>query len=382
MVRRGVSAMFFTGMLFAFLGAMLPAWRYHIEPNFLLIGAYFLVQTLGIFAAIALGMSLLRRRGIALSLSLGCAIASAALLLLAAFPPPAPFWWRLAGVFFIGCGAGLVNISGFHAISPAYELHKAATLNLSGVFFGLGCLFCTLFLSFAFFVYTVPSLLILLAVAPGLAAGVYARSRMPSDPVLQQPKWRDAVRDFKSPAAILFALLLFFQSGNEGALAGWLALYITQRLGTSPETSLFLLALYWAALLIGRIAAQWLLPRVRHSRLLAGAVAIPMFACIVLFSTNNLFGATMGVLLAGGGFSVILPLVMEKIGDRFPYFHPGFFNGIFTIALSGGLLAPASLGFFAHFFGTGVVMGLPLAGSIMVFILVMLILLEARLSAA
>ena len=107
-----------------------------------------------------------------------------------------------------------------------------------------------------------------------------------------------------------------------------------------------------------------------------------MFACVVLFSTNNLFGATVGVLLAGGGFSVILPLVMEKIGDRFPYYHPGFFNGIFSIALSGGLLAPASLGLFAHFFGTGVVMGLPLAGSIMVFILVMLILLEARLSAA
>jgi fucose permease len=288
----------------------------------------------------------------------------------------------MAGIFLVGLSAGLVNVSGFHAISPAYDLHRAATLNLGGVFFGLGCLLCALFLAGTFFVYTVPSLLILMSVVPGLAAGLYAKARMPSDPVVAQPSWREALRDFKSPAAILFALLLFFQFGNEGALAGWLALFLTQRLGASPATSLFLLGLYWTALLLGRIVAQWLLPRVSHGRLLAGAVGLPMFACFVLWETNNLFGATVGVLLAGGGFSVILPLVMERIGDRFPYYHPGFFNGIFSVALTGALLAPASLGYFAHFFGIGVVMGLPLAGSIFVVVILLLILLEARLSAA
>ncbi len=96
--------------------------------------------------------------------------------------------------------------------------------------------------------------------------------------------------------------------------------------------------------------------------------------------TNNFFGAITGVLLAGGGFAMILPLVVEKIGYRFPYFHPVLFNGIFTIALSGALLAPASLGVLAHYFGIGVVMGLPLLGSVMVLLLLGLILLEAKLS--
>lgn len=382
MARRGISSMFVSGMLTSMLGGLLPVWRYHIEPNYILIGTYFLLQNLGILAASALGMRLLRRRGIAFTLSLGCGGACAALLLLAAFPPPAPFYWRILGLFLIGIFGGLVNLAGFHAISPAYELHRAATLNLSGVFFGLGCFLCALFLAGTFFVYTVPSLFILLAVIPGFAAGLYARAAMHSDPVLRQPCWRDALRDFKSPAAILFALLLFFQFGNEGALAGWLALFLTQRLGASPATSIFLLALYFAALLLGRIAAQWLLPRVRHGRLLTIAVGLSMFACIVLFQTNNLFGATSGVLLAGGGFSVILPLVMEKIGDRFPYYHPGFFNGIFSMALTGGLLAPATLGYAAHFLGIGVVMSLPLAGSFCVVVLLFLILLEARLNAA
>jgi hypothetical protein len=82
----------------------------------------------------------------------------------------------------------------------------------------------------------------------------------------------------------------------------------------------------------------------------------------------------------GAGFAIILPLVMERIGDRFPYFHPGFFNGIFSLAITGGLLAPASLGLYAHLWGVKVVMGLPLIGSILVLILVLLLFLEAKLS--
>ena len=80
--------------------------------------------------------------------------------------------------------------------------------------------------------------------------------------------------------------------------------------------------------------------------------------------------------------SAVLPLAFERIGDRFPHFRPGFSYGIFSIALTGGLLAPASIGLYAYWFGIGVVMALPLAGSIMVLLLVLLIFLEARLHAA
>jgi fucose permease len=380
LARHGVAGLFHSGVLTAFLGGILPVWRYHIDPNFLIIGTYFLCQNLGILLAQYFGAALLRRKGIPFTLSLACAIACAALFLLAAFSPPAPFGWRMAGLTLIGISAGLLNTSVLHALTPAYELNPASILNLSGALFVLGSLLCSLFLAGTFFVYTVPSILILMAVVPAIAAIKYARTQMPPPPDIPQLAWREAVRDFKSPAAILFALLLFFQFGNEGALAGWLAIYLTQKLGVSPSTSLFLLALFWLSLLLGRIGAQWILPRVSHAKLLAGSVLAPMFACLVLLSTDNLFGAITGILLAGGGFAVILPLVAEKIGGRFPYFHPGVFNGIFSLALTGGLLAPASLGYLAHFFGIGVIMSLPLIGSVMIVILMLLILLEGRLS--
>jgi fucose permease len=139
-----------------------------------------------------------------------------------------------------------------------------------------------------------------------------------------------------------------------------------------------MLALYWFALLIGRVGAQWILPKVRHSRLLMSTSAAAILGCVILLATNNRFGAVTGTLLLGAAYAPIYPLLIEKIGHRFPSFHPGFYNGIFSFAIAGGLLAPGALGYFASVWGVSVVMELPLAGSIVVFTLLLLIGLEAR----
>jgi hypothetical protein len=107
-----------------------------------------------------------------------------------------------------------------------------------------------------------------------------------------------------------------------------------------------------------------------------------MFGCIILIATDNQFGATAGVLLLGGSYAPIYPLVVERIGHRFPSYHPGFYNGLFSFAFAGGMLAPCTLGFFASEWGIWVVMGLPLVGSVMVFLLLMLVWLEARFNTA
>jgi hypothetical protein len=123
---------------------------------------------------------------------------------------------------------------------------------------------------------------------------------------------------------VLFSLLLFFQFGNEWSMAGWLPLFLIRRLGISPKDSLLLLALYWASLLVGRIISQFILKRVNRAWLLIGSILSALLGMIVLASTNNLFGAVMGILFVGAGFASIYPLVVEKIAHRFPYYHPRF----------------------------------------------------------
>ena len=378
--RGGLWALFLAGLLMSLLGAVLPAWRYHIEPDFLLIAVYFLFQNAGIWLGTLAGRRLVARRGVAADLVMGCALAAIGLILLGLFSPPAHFAWRFAGLFVAGFGAGLIHTGALHAVAPAYEHEPASTLSLGGVLFNLGALTTALVVAGAFFAYTIQAILVLLALAPAAASALYARSPRLSRIQREEPGWRETLRDFRSPAAVLFALLLFFQLGNEGALTGWMALYLIQRLGLSPGTSLLLLALFWLLLLLGRVAGLGLMRRFSAGRLLAGAVLFPMFGCLVLLATDNLFGAITAVVLIAGGFALILPLVMDRIAGRFPYFHPGFFSGIFSVALTGGFLAPASVGFLAHFSGIGAVAGLPLAGSVAVFVLYWLLVPGSKLS--
>jgi fucose permease len=219
-----------------------------------------------------------------------------------------------------------------------------------------------------------------MAFVPGLFAWLYARTPVPEIAATAHADLRQVFRDFRSLGAVLFALLLFFQFGNEWSIAGWLPLFLVRRLGMSPPASLGILALYWIALLVGRVAVVAILPKVRHSRLLGGSVLAALFGCLLLALTNILFGAGTGVVLLGAGFASIYPLVAERIRGRFPYYHPVFFSGIFSFALFGGLIAPATLGYAAAIWGIGIVVAIPLLGTCLVSALLALIWLESKVT--
>jgi fucose permease len=380
--RRALWGFFLSGLIISFLGAILPAWGYHLKSNYSVIGLYFFCLNSGVLVSVRTARALLVRKGVPFVLTLSSGLACAAFLFLALVSGPVADWWRMSGLFWLGLSAGMVNTAVFHSISDIYRHDRAATLNLAGAFFGLGCLLTAILVAGTFYIYTVPSILVLFAVIPGMMAGMYARCRLSADLALAQPSLRAVFADFRSPMAILLSLLLFFHFGNEWAVAGWLPVFLIQRLGVSPASSLWLLAIYWLALIVGRFGSQALGQWVNHRRLLFSGVVSALLGCIFLTTTNNLSGAFVGILLVGFGFAPIYPLVAERIGDQFPYYHPGFFNGIFSFAILGGLAAPWMLGHFADIWGVGVVMFLPFAGSCAVTILVLLIWLEAKLSKA
>ena len=299
---------------------------------------------------------------------------------LALVSPPASEWWRLAGIFVLGIGAGLLNVALFHAISAGYQADAAGTVNKGGIWYGAGCLTATLLVAGTFYAYSVPGILLFMAVVPGIYAIIYSQTAYSAAPAGVQPTLQQALKDFRSPGAILFALLLFFQFGNEWSIGGWLPILLCRRVGMSPEAALRILALYWLCLTAGRQGAIAILPRVRHGRLLVGSVLAALFGCLILFATDNGFGAATGAFFLGTGYACVYPLVAEAIGRRFPSYHPGFFNGIFSLALVGGLVVPATLGYLAAAYDLGVVIGIPLIGTCMVMLLILLIWLESKVT--
>lgn len=370
-----------SGFLLALLGAILPAWGYHRDPtDFVAVGNYFLSIGAGIVIAMIWGRRIVAYRGMPFLVVFACLLACGALVFLALFSPPASKWWRIFGLLLLGIGAGSLNMALFEGISGIYLRDAAGTVVRGGLWFGMGCLAATMLVFGTFYAYSVPTILVFMAVVPAIFAGLYLGVPLPKPKETADLSMREALADFRSPGAVLFALLLFVQFGNEYSLAGWLPLFLIRRVGFSPQGALLLLALYWLFLMAGRLGAMAILPRVRHGRLLLASGASASFGCLLLYFTNNPFGADMGAFFIAAGYASIYPLVAEAIGRRFPYYHPGFFNGIFSLALLGGLLAPATLGYAAEKLGVGVVVGIPLIGTFLVMVLLVLIWLEAKVT--
>jgi fucose permease len=370
-----------SGFQLALLGAILPAWVNQFDPpQFVAVGNYFLSLALGIVVAALISRHVMGSRSLTFLLVFACGLSCLSLAFLAIFSPPASEWFRVVGLLGLGAGAGLLNMALFQAISGRYQADPAGAVNRGGIWYGLGCLAVTLLAAGTFYAYSVPAILGLMAVAPAAFACIYARTSYTAAPAGSHPTLHQALRDFRSPGAVLFALLLFVQFGNEWSIAGWLPLFLIRRVGFSPSGALLMLALYWLFLMTGRLLAVALLPRLRHGLLLFGSGIAAMFGCFLLFVTNNGSGAVAGIFFIGAGYASIYPLVAEAIGRRFPYYHPGFFNGIFSFALVGGLLAPATLGYAASVLGVGVVIGIPLIGTITVIALLLLIWLESKIT--
>lgn len=386
--RRSLSGFFLCGVLLSFLGMILPAWGYHLLSQFKLVGYYFLALGAGQLLALRLSRYLLNRLSVQSILILSSLGAAAGLTLLGLYPPPSLMWWRMGGLVTVGAAAGLLSTTVFHAITPVYRQDPAGTLNLSAMLYGAGSLACSLLVAATYYVYTPGNVLFWIALVALLLGVYFRRGKFPKTPAVQNLRaeerrsLKSVARDFQSPGAVLFGLLLFFQFGNEGALAGWLPLLLVQRLGVSPSTALWILAEYWFFLVVGRGVAQALLPRVSHPRLLLVSLLSATVGCLILATTLSVFGAVMAVFFVGSGFAMIYPLVTEKIGKRFHYYHPGFYNGIFSFANAGAVLAPFSVGYLTDWFGISAVMLLPLLGTLTVFLLLAMISLESRLTSA
>jgi hypothetical protein len=263
----------------ALLGAILPAWCGSRDgPVFVSAGNYFLSLAAGIVLGGVVCRRLVGKRGIRFQLVCACALACLAMVFLALAPPAATEWWRVAGLMALGFSAALLNVTLFQGISQRYQRHAADTVIRGGIWFGVGCLAVTLLAAGTFYAYSVPAILAIMTGAPAIFGAVYVKTAFGEAPQSAEPTLRQAIEDFRSPGAVLFAMLLFFQFGNEWSIAGWLPVFLLHRVdGISPSGALRVLALYWLFLMLGRLAAVAALPRIKHAWLLFGSgVAVPI----------------------------------------------------------------------------------------------------------
>ena len=380
--RAVLATVYLAGSLFPLLGSVLPVWGYHRLDAFLDAGNHFLLVGLGYLVAnVVASLATGRSRALVFSPLPGAVLALIAILLFVFLPPPFHIGFQWAGAFAVGLAIGSLGTTLWNQLGAMLPLRSSASFQLTSGFGLMGAIVTPLAVAMAVDSVSSTALLVLLPapILVGIWAGFGVSSLRPANP---SRSIREAIDDFRNPPAILLALLLFFQLGNEMALYGWLPVFLIQRLGVSPATGLYCLAAFSLALLTGRVIVQSLRHRPYRNRIVFVGLFLAVLGSLMLTFTNNLFGVWFGVALVGMGFSPVYLVTHELIGNRFPYFHPGIFNSIFSIGLVGGMLAPWSVGLMAHWWGIQVLMVLPMLGAVMVGLLLTLTWVEAKLSGA
>jgi fucose permease len=296
------------------LGTILPdlSDRFHLTPT--QNGTIAFVQALGlIIASVGVG-PLLDTEGDKVGLILGLALIAIALF---ALPKSPGFRSILMLMFLLGVGGGIV-VTGANALtSGVSEAHRATTLNLVNLFFGLGG-FTTPFISANLFkknwvrlCYTIASLTV-------LTLFVQAVAKMPAPSGNARFLLADVGPILGRPLLFMLGLFLFLYITCEVGVWNWLPRHLIAQ-GIPESRALNILSLGFAlGLLIGRVGVSPILIHVPAIEVtLAASIAMAVTTFLML-RTNKPTAAFGLVFVAGVSMAPVFPTTLAIVGTAFP----------------------------------------------------------------
>lgn len=353
--------MFIFGVVLALLGTLfgLPAMRARLGVNLAQQGDLFLLLFAGVcFATVAVG-PLIDRFGNKLVLLVSAILVTIALLQFAA--ARSLLAAALAAIV-IGLGGGGLNTSCNVLTSELYEGNRGPMLNLLGIFYGFGALFIPLLAAGITSLLPMPELLLFTAVLPAIGAISYAVLPFPPAREGHGMAWREVVEVVRYPGLLLFGLVMFMESGNEAVLAGWTSTYVGTA-GAAAQLATWILAGYWAGLMLGRFSATRLLRRFRDIQLVLLSAAASVVGCAILLAGHAIALLAAAVFFVGFAQSAIYPTTLAMIGDRYARYAGTVFGVLFAIGLAGGAVFPWATGHISQVSSVRAGMVLPLAGA-------------------
>ena len=333
------AGMFVFGIVMALLGAVMPVVSRRLALGLDDVGTLFLVTNAAMLAASLVVGPAIDRFGMKAPLALGGLLVAAALIVIANAGRMEDL---LVAVACLGFGGGALNASTNTLVADLHEdpEKKAAALNVLGVFFGFGALLLPF--SIGALLSSVGLRGVLTATAALCAAAGLAAAVPPFPAPKQAHGWplADMRRFAGTPLVLSLAFLLFFQSGNEFVLGGYLATFLTQELATPVGQASYLLAAYWAAIMVSRVLLSRVLLHFGAYRIVLGGALVAAAAAGALAAARDLPIAIAALLITGFALAGIFPTVLGVAGSVFRDRSGTVFGILFTVALTGGMTMP------------------------------------------
>ena len=331
LILAAITAIFVYGMIGALLGTILPdlSERFHLTPS--QNGTIASAQALGlIIASIGVG-PVLDTEGKKIGLILGLTFISIALFVL---PRSSSFRALLFILFLLGVGGGIIVTGANALVSDVGVAHRAITLNLVNLFFGLGALATPFILANLFarkwvrLCYTVASLSV-------LTLAIQIATKMPMPGGAQRFVFSGAGPVLGKPLLFFLGAFMFLYFSCEIGVWNWLPRHLIAQ-GMPESRALNILSLGFAlGLLIGRVGVSAILMYVPASTVtLLSSVAMAITTFLML-RTNAPLVAFALVFIAGLSMAPVFPTTIAIVGDAFPRMSGTAIGFVITCGWSG-----------------------------------------------
>jgi fucose permease len=308
-----VIAIFVYGMTGSMLGTILPelSKRFDLSPR--QNGTIALAQALGLMLA-SLGVGpLLDNFGDKPGLILGLGLMAVALVVL---PRVRGYRDIVVLLFLLGSGGGIVTTGADALASSVSAAHRAVTLNLVNIFFGLGAL-ATPFLAANLLKRNWVRLCYLILGLTIATLVVQATTHMPAATGAGR-FLTEAGPAAASPLLWLLGLFMFLYIGCEVGMWNWLVQHLIAQ-GVPEKWALNTLSLGFAlGLLSGRVCVVPVLAHVAAAKVTLGAAACMAVTTFLMLRAHRRWTAAILVFAAGLSMAPVFPTTLALVGGAFP----------------------------------------------------------------
>ncbi|MDR0540856.1 MAG: MFS transporter [Dysgonamonadaceae bacterium] len=234
----------------------------------------------------------------------------------------------------LGVGGGILNGETNALVAEIYDDNtRGGRLSLLGAFYCIGALLWTLLNYFIKDQFTLPldciSALMLMFIV------FFFLIQFPKPKPYNNVSVKKTLGLLKYPALILFALLLFFQSGFEGITGNFTIRFLENAHGTASGAATLSLTWFTVGMFCGRLPLGFLMKK------LGDSVTLYLYLCVALAGVGLLYFASQiafvyaATALIGFGAGATYPVVFNYLGGAFRELSGTVFSIAIFIALWG-----------------------------------------------
>lgn len=277
-------------------------------------------------------------------------------------------------IFFIGLGAGSLELSGSNIVSGIHKEKKGRYLNLLNAFYGIGSIIVPILISILFNLKTSWRTIYRYSLFVIIPITLYfIIMKLPGDtPKTRRTdkfNYKEILRLSLKTDILFMYFIIFSYVATEIGMATWLVEFLQKAKNVSSTASSLYLSIYFAGMTAGRLLGSLFVDKIGYLK------SLLIFSSMALFCTViGIFGPSetaIMLVLTGFCFSIIFP-TSTAIVSEIPSKHSGTMLGIFfAFGGLGGMFGPWLIGVVNDLYGLQ--MGMSLNSIFCIFIIALVI---------